>query len=177
MVSTTMSSSPPNPHDGLALEPALDNPTPTAQKRLDAWTDRIDWEKLKTHKPEGPKDIPGLDVATLQAKYGPHTAYWPREHWGTFRAPLGATRAQFERIKYESVKRWLEHMDREGWQFRSEYRIQVCDGQYPAYDLRDRVALFDEKQFNVRAWFTKRAPETIRYELDPLVVEPFRVRN
>jgi len=172
-----MSSSQPDQHDALAIVPALDNPTPTAQKRLDEFNAKINWDEFGKKKPTGPKDIPALDVAALQARYGPQTAYWPREHWGTFRAPVGATRGQYERIKYDAVRKWLDHMNREGWQFRSEYRIQVFDGQYPAYDLRDRIPLFDQRQFNVRAYFCKRQPTTIRHELDPIVVEPFRVRN
>jgi hypothetical protein len=172
-----MSCSPRNPHDGLAIEPALNDPTPTAEKRLNDFNRRIDWDRVGKTKSAGPKDIPALDVATLQRQYGPQTAYRPREMWGSFRAPVGATHAQYERIKYDAVRTWLDHMDREGWQFRSEYRIQVFDGMYPAYDIRDRIPLLDQRQFNVRAFFCKRNPETIRHELDPLVTEPFRVRN
>ena len=166
-----------NSHDGLAAEPALNAPEPSATKRTAKWAATIDWDKVGTVAPSGPKVVPGLDVEALQRKYGPHTAYHPREMCGTFTAPIGASRAQFERIKYQAVKRWLEHMDREGWQFRAEYRIQVYNGVYPAYDLRDKAPRFDLREFQVRACFTKRAPETVRLELDPELLEPFTIRN
>lgn len=173
----TMSSSQPS-HDGLAVEPALDAPEPSAIKRSAKWAAGIDWDKVGTPvESTGPVEIPGLDVAALQRKYGPHTAYWPREQWGTFTAPLGATHAQFEQIKYQAIRRWLDHMDREGWQFRSEYRIQVYNGVYPAYDLRDRAPRLDLREFRVRACFVKRHPETIRLELDPELLAPFTIRN
>lgn len=164
-------------HDGLAIEPALNAPEPSAVKRSAKWAAGINWDKLGTVKSSGPREIPGLDVAALQQKYGPHTAYWPRELWGTFTAPLGASRAQFERIKYDAVRTWLNHMDREGWQFRSEYRIQVFDGVYPAFDLRDKCARLDMREFRVRACFVKRDPETVRLELDPELLEPFTIRS
>lgn len=173
MGSTTMSFS---RHDGLAIEPALNAPEPSAIKRTAKWAAGIDWSKLG-EKSEGPKEIPALDVAAIQRKYGPHTAYWPREMWGTFTAPIGATHAQFERLKYDAVRKWLEHMDREGWQFRSEYRIQVYDGVYPAYDIRDRAPRLDLREFRVHAWFCRRDPETVRLELDPELLEPFTVRR
>ncbi len=116
-------------------------------------------------------------MAQLQRKYGPQRAYWPREHTATVRAPIGATQAQYERIKYDAVRQWLEHMDRTGWEFRSEYRIRIPPGVYPAFDLRDRVALLDQREFTVTACFCMRQPETVRYELDPDDIAPFVVRE
>lgn len=164
-------------HDALAPQPELLNPEPSAGKRVAKWNQNLDLDRLGEFVPTGPKDIPGVDAGQLQAKYGPHTAYWPREHLATFRAPIGATQGQYERIRHDSVRAWLEHMDREGWQFHPEHRIKIYPGVYPAFDLRDRIPLFDQREFQVIAWFHKRNPETIRHELDPLVTEPFRVRD
>lgn len=166
-----------SPHDGRAIPPALDNPTPSAEKRNLAWGAKIDWDKFGKKAEPGRREIPELDMAQLQAKYGPDRAYWPREHTATFRAPIGARQDQFERIRNDAVRHWLEYMDRDGWDFRSEYRISVYPGVYPAYDLRDRVALLDEREFMAVAFFVKRQPETVRIELDPDDIAPFVVRE
>ena len=164
-------------HDGLAIPPALDNPDPSAVKRNQKWAAKIDWDKFGKKAEPGRREIPGLDMAQLQTKYGPDRAYWPREWTATFRVPIGATQTQYERIKYDAIRHWLDHMDRDGWQFRSEYRISVYPGVYPAFDLRDRVALLDEREMMAVAFFVKREPETIRLELEPDDIAPYVVRE
>jgi hypothetical protein len=147
------------------VSPFVD-PVPTGHKRLAAWHQEAAAE---------PVTIPGLDVAALQAAYGPETGHAPRVFEGTFRIPVGVRMSTYEQLRDAAVKKYIEQMNRRGYDLYGGQRIQVQPGMYPAVDLLSGLPLLDMRECIVRAWFVCRKPGVVRIELPPELLEPTHV--
>lgn len=144
----------------------LVNPTPTKVKREAAFTKRLKGAARR----DGALEIPALDCAALSRKYGMERAYEPKMHEGTFVAPLGIKPDQYQRLRNDMIHRFLDAMDKQGWDFVADQRIQVYPGIYPARDLVSGLDLLDRREMVIRAHFQFRNPQPIRLELPPELV-------
>lgn len=166
--------------DGPAF---LAGATPTADRRLAAYRPRLERAlappdpRADAPPPPTRTEIPGLDLARLGRKYGPQNAGRPRALRGTFAVPLDVSARQYAAFRDAAVRRFVESLDKQGWQFRPEYRIQVTPGLYPARDLRDGTPRLDQREVVVTAHFAFRDPKPLRLELPPDVVAPLAVRG
>jgi hypothetical protein len=122
------------------------------------------------------KARPGLDVATLQAKYGAKDAQRPRVIEGSFMIPVGASEETYYRERETCVKAFIEAFEAQGWHWETNTRIQVFPNRYPAYDLKAEVMRPDMVEFSVRAQFVFEKPEPMRIELPPDLLEDQSVR-
>lgn len=153
--------------------PALDNPEPTERKLGRQWGRQIDWEQVKeTASAPSTAVAAPLDRARFRHS-APETAYAPRWHTGSFRAPLGMRGPTFGAHCAEMAKRWMEEMRRRGFDVWSGTRIQIDPGPYPAKDLATGLSLLGERDMLIRAQFVERHPETIRLELPGELFEAF----
>lgn len=158
------------------LVDTLSNPIPTESKRVAAYAERArlhDWTKRDTEDVV----IPPLDAEALTRQYGMDRATWPQPKYGTFRVPVGATEAQYLALRARAIGTFVEQHDKMGWTFQPQFKIQVAPGVYPAYDLRDRIPLLDQREFIVRACFCFRNPKPIRIELRPDDLEPYVLKK
>lgn len=134
--------------------PFLDTPEPTEQKLGRTWAGQG-----ATREP-----TPLSKDALLKA-HGPETAYAPKWHTGSFRAPLGMRWPQFRALVHEQTTKWLEAMTARGFDVCSESRVDVVPGPYPARDLVTGLSLLGEREMLVRAQFRERRPTVRRVEL------------
>ena len=155
--------------------PALDNPIPTATKRLAKWQKQVDFGNLHRRKTRNVV-VPGLDVAALSRKYGMEEATKPRLVEGTFTVPIGISPSAYHAIRNDAIKRFIEAMDKQGWEFVPIYRIKVYPGMYPAVDLRDGIPLLDMREMRVHAHFRFRKPEPVKIEIDKRLTEARTVK-
>jgi hypothetical protein len=133
--------------------PALDNPEPTAVKR------GRQLHALRAN-PSGP-----LSKASLEAEHGPESAYRPRWHTGSFRAPLGMRGPAFSTLCADQARAWLNEMQRRGFDIVSDTQVDIQPGPYPAKDLITGLLLLGEREMLIRAQFRERQPTVERIEL------------
>ena len=162
------------------LRAALDHPKHTAAVRAEAALLKRKADKLQRRLQGNTtvvsKDRPGLDVETLQAKYGAKHAQRPRTIEGSFMIPVGATEDLYYRERERCIKAFIEAFEAQGWHWETNTRIQVFPNRYPAYDLKSEVMRPDMVEFGVRAQFVFRNPEPMRVELPPELLEDQKVR-
>jgi hypothetical protein len=164
------------------LVPALDRPTPTADRKIAAFQERLAQRGgMRGIVDDAPTrvTIPGLDIAALSCQYGMDEAIKP--HWleGTFQAPLQATWPQYERIRDEALKRFISITTKRGWDLlvSNDYRPRVSPGVYPARDLHSGFLILDRREFVIGCWFTFRQPKPLRIEIPPSWREPLTIRG
>ncbi len=148
-----------------SLEEALRNPTPTADKRVRAFTDRV---RAMERRPLIPmKSAAALNVAALQRKYDPSLAHHPRIQTATFRVPVGCTPAHLHQLKLAALKKLIQALDKMGWEavVDSQHPVQDQQGVYPARDLANNTQLLDQREWLIQAWFRFRNPQPQRIEL------------
>lgn len=154
------------------LEDALKNPTPTADKRIRAFTERV----RRTPRRQGPatRELPGLNVAALQAKYGADRAHLPRAISATFKVPVGCSTHHLETLKKEAFLRFCGQLMAMGWEpvVDSQHPVQDAPGVYPARDMLDGTLLLDQREWLLRVWFRFKNPQPQRIELAPEDVAP-----
>ena len=129
----------------------------------------------RARKWAGQHTAPGIDLARLSARLGGDNAYAPRMKLGTFRVPLGATDAAFQKRQAEIAYKWIDREAKRGWDWCRDRPIQVYPGHYPAYEVDEGgITQVDlgSREFIVRAWFRQRKPEFIRTEVRPELLEP-----
>lgn len=134
--------------------PFLDNPEPSEIKLGRSWDGR---GATRTAAP--------LSKDALIRAHGPETAYAPRWHTGSFRAPLGMRGPAFKALVHERTRAWLEAMQRRGFDVCSTTRIDIQPGPYPAKDLLSGLVILGEREMLVRAQFLERRPTVRRVEL------------
>ncbi len=163
MASTNMNSSP--------LSDALHNPTPTKIKRGRQYAAVRDAKRAAGIAPKREYTMEALDTAALSRKYGMDRAHHPRRKTGTFHVPLDVSPRTYQGIRDGAINTFIEYMDKEGWDFVSDLRIQVYPGVYPARDLATGLDLLDRREFLVQAHFRFRNPQPVRIELPPELLE------
>ena len=147
--------------------PGTVNPERTMQK----WTRK--W--LADPTPE-PTVLPGLDLAALRRKYGPHRAYEPKPFKATFQVPLGAHDATFAKEQAKVVGKWIERQEKRGWTFVGSKDVHITEGMYPAKDIETGEMILDKREYIAIAWFTHNAPTTERLEIPAWMLEPLALR-
>lgn len=148
--------------------PGLDDATTTAAKRIARWNAQVDWATIAARKPDEKRPdlvIPGLDTAALSRKYGMERAVAPQVIEGTFRVPLGTTKTRYLQMRARYLKRMIEGLDRQGYEFCQNLGITVKKGMYPAVDMRDRKPDWDMREMRIIAHFRFRKPEPVTIEL------------
>ena len=148
--------------------PGLDDATTTAAKRIARWNARVDWAAIARRKPGEKRPdqvIPGVDTAALSSKYGMERAVAPQVIEGTFRVPLGTTKTNYLRLRARYLKRMIEGLDRQGYEFCPNLGITVKKGMYPAVDLLSRKVQWDQREMRILAYFRFAKPEPVRIEL------------
>ena len=131
--------------------PFLLDPTPTAQKRLLAFTR----QRQQQHS------VVGMDVAAMRRAAHAQTngGHGPWQILGSFRAPKDCSKHIFEGL-YTGYKPVLE----------------LIPGQNPAIDALTNRVLLDEREVIIRAWFTCRKPDMkAGIELPVEIFEPLSV--
>ena len=146
--------------------PGLDDPTTTAAKRIAAFMDRTDWNKIDKRKRKR-MTIPGVDTAALSRKYGMEAAAAPQLMEGTFRVPFGVALTIYMRLRTEALQTFIETMGKRGYEFYPSYGIKVEKGMYPAVDLLTNKLHWDQREMRILAFFRFRKPEPVRIELPP----------
>jgi hypothetical protein len=123
--------------------------------------------------------LPGLDGRALTRIYGMDAPRKPQWKLATFRAPLGATQSQYEKLRDKAIEKTVRAMSKQGWDLLADtnHRPKVSPGVYPAWDLRDNVAILDQREFVLGMWFTFRNPKPVRLELPPHLLRPVTVQN
>lgn len=134
--------------------PFLDNPEPSGVKIARA-----------ASGPDAPPAPAPLSRDALLAQYGAETAYAPKWHTGSFRAPLGMRGPAFQQLVYQQTTTWLEAMRKKGFDVCSSSEIDVTPGPYPAKDLATGLVILGEREMLVRAQFLERQPIVRRVEL------------
>lgn len=150
---------------------ALVNPEPTASKRVRAAQARMRQRKLLSAG-DDPIVLPALDIKRMQDQYHPQHGNKPRILTGTFRLPLHCPRPLVERAAKNAVTKFVQAMDKQGYDLVSGASMRVFPGMYPARDLLSGAALLDEREFMVQGSFRYRAPKLIRTEIPPHWREP-----
>ena len=116
-----------------------------------------------------------IDISLLSRRYGGDAAYAPRLKQATFKVPLGVSPDAFRKEQGFKVWTWINRMQKMGWDWLSDRKIQVYPGHYPAYETDHEggiVPILDMREFIARAWFRQRKPEFIRTEVRPELLEP-----
>lgn len=159
----------------------LNNPIDSGLKKWLRFVQRIDDDKIKhkgiqTRNKDHEITIPGLDVASLQNRYGPENAYRPRLIEGTFRIPVGTRWTTYEKTRNDKVAAFVNEMKKMGFSWVSSSRIKIVPGVYPARDVMNKnMLLLDQRECIIQAYFVKENPETYRLELDPTVIRDYKV--
>jgi hypothetical protein len=150
-----------SPTDRRAVPPALLDPEPTADKRV----------RAARHKRIA-GTYPALDAAALQRKYGAG-ANAKLTRVGVFRAPLGASWAQYRQIRDRAIQTYLKALEAMGYRLIPRRgAIRVDPGVYPALHPATGVALLDQREFRVSVDCSAPTAEPVRIQLDPEDVEP-----
>ena len=162
------------------LVPALDRPTPTADRKIAAYRQRRAQRggmAALVRQPHATYTIPAVDTTALSRQYGMENASLPKWHEATFQAPLNATWQQYEKIRDDAMKQFIGVMTMKGYTLlaNESYRPRVSPGVYPAYDLMDGYAVLDRREFIIGMWFTFRNPKPVRIELPPHLLAPYTV--
>lgn len=144
---------------------ALDNPIPSGAKRLANWRNA------------GSAVTPGLDARMLRAKYGPDNAGKPRMIEGTFKIPLGTSWNAYLSHRNDCVNRFVNAMDKQGFDVDRSQQIKVYPGIYPAIDVTTSLPDVGSREFVIRGWFRKHNPKTIRLELPGYLFDPIQPGN
>lgn len=164
------------------LVPALDRPTPTADRKVAAYRQRRaqrgGMAALVKDAPTSYTYAP-LDAAALSRQYGMAEASAPKWMEATFQAPLGCTTAQFEKIRLEAFQKFIKTMKARGYEPRvnENYRPRVSPGVYPAVDLMDGYPVLDRREMIIGMWFTYRNPKPVRLELPPHLLREYTVKG
>lgn len=165
---------------GIVLEPKaplFDNPIPSARKKIGNFLQRVDMDHVRAAGKQETPDIPGVDLAALRRRYGPQNGRRPRSMTTTMKIPLGIGAGQLERYAGEKIRKWIETMDRMGFDWLSAKGVTFAGGRYPAFDLLSQRPLLDMREFMVTALFVHRNPETVRLELPGHLVQPVRQKG
>lgn len=162
------------------LVPALNNPTPTADRKIAAYerqlAQRGGMTQLLKDSPES-QTVAGVDAAALSRQYGMDNARAPQWKEATFQAPIGATDEQYAKIRFDAIRTFIKTMNSRGFDALTSaaYQPRVSPGVYPAYDLASGFALLDRREMIVGMWFTFRNPKPVRIELPPHLLQPYTV--
>jgi hypothetical protein len=164
------------------LVPALDRPTPTADRKIAAMrrgmAQRGGLAGMLKSSPDS-YTIPAIDTLALSQQYGMAEASKP--HWkvATFQAPLGCTDVQYEKIRFDAMHKFIKAMNKQGWDLLASenYRPKVTPGVYPAYDLETGLAILDRREMLIGMWFTYRNPKPVRIELPPHMLNPYTIQR
>src|SRR5262245_44082322 len=120
---------------------ALTNPTPTRAKREARFDARL--ATVGTVDTGGNAEIPGVDVAKLQAEYRDYGVR-PVKIRGDVLIPIKERsesperfEARLEWSKREGIKRYLTAMEKQGWRsyVDAAHPPEEYPGVYPAWDL------------------------------------------
>lgn len=90
-----------------------------------------------------------------------------RTKMGWFRCPWPCTESQYEQVRNEAAKRWLEEMGRRGWDLKSKVYGNI-NKRRPTYGYSgDQVGglLEDQVEIPMMAAFQKRKVERVRIEI------------
>lgn len=119
--------------------------------------------------------IPGIDIAALQVKHSAANAHLPQTFRATFRCPVDASERIYEQIRYAAIETFLSKMRAQNWVpvIDQQHPPRVYPGMYPAHDLRDGVAILDQREYIVETWFHQPRPKLIRFELPPMVADDY----
>ena len=164
------------------LVPALDRPTPTADRKIAAYRQRrAQRGGFADLVQTAPREytIPGVDTAALSREFGMANAAAPKWLEATFQAPLGCTAAQFEKIRFAAIAKFIKAMKARGYdpKINEAYRPRVSPGVYPAQDLESGFALLDRREMIIGMWFTFRNPKPVRLELPPHLLREYTVKS
>lgn len=153
----------------------LDNPVPTKEKRLAAFSERmagVDLAELAREKKQ--HVIPGIDCLALSRQYGMERAHLPQKMEGTFKVPVGISEKEFREKTTWALATWVKVMEKQGWEFVSDraYPLQVVPGTYPAYEVNTNLPLVGQREMLILAWFRKRSPRRRIIEVPRELLEP-----
>lgn len=150
--------------------PFLLDPTPTAQKRLLAFTNQRQQQR----------SVVGMDVAAMRraAQQQTNGGHGPWRILGSFRAPKDCTKRIFEDLYATAAKKFIRRAEQEGLELYTGYKpvLELLPGQNPAIDALTNRVLLDEREVIIRAWFTCRKPDMkAGIELPVEIFEPLSV--
>jgi hypothetical protein len=161
-----VSFSPLNPGEA---PPALLDRTTTAEKRIAGYNAAL--ARRGKRPKQTRREIPGLDVAALAAKYGSGDAQNKTQtRIGTFKVPMGISWARWETYRNLAAARFLKALEDQGWQVD---RLQVRPGVYP---YRDVLSGKDDPDFRemqiVATCGLRKEPDPVAIHLDEEDVAP-----
>lgn len=146
------------------IPPFLDAPETTAAKRIRRYTAAL---ARRGRRPrQARREIPGLDVAALAARYGRGDAQNTAQvRIGTFRVPIGIGWSRWEAYRNLAATKFLAALEGQGWQVT---RITARPGVYP---YRDVMTGLDDPDFRemqlVAECGLRKEPEAVVVHLDP----------
>lgn len=155
--------------DARDIPPALLDPEPTADKRVRRYNAALTARGRRPRQPR--REIPGLDVGALSARYGAGDAQnLTQIRLGTFRVPIGISWDQWTAFRNLAATRFLKALEDQGWQVS---KLTARPGRYPYPDVLSGVEDpdFREMQLVAECGLTKE-PEAVVVALDPEDVTP-----
>ncbi len=147
---------------------ALTNPEPTATKRVRRYADAL--RRRGKRAKVARRELPGLDVAALAAKYGGDAQNTTQTRVGTFKVPINITVSRWEQYRNYAAEKFLKALDAQGWQVA---RLTAKPGVYPYQDVLTGLADPDYREMLLVAECgLRKAPEPVVVHLDAADVEP-----
>ena len=154
--------------DDDRIRPALLDPIPTAEKRVERYNAAL----RNVQRPRvARRELPGLDIAALAAKYGGGDAQNRTQlRTGSFKVPIRCSRDRWERMRNHAAEKFLRALEGQGWQVS---KLTAEPGVYP---YRDILTGTDDPDFRemllVAECGLRKEPEAVVISLDPEDVEP-----
>ncbi len=142
----------------------MQTPETTEQRKTKGIRAKTDWDTVGK---KGQTAVSkGLSAAAMSKKYGMGGAYAPRLHNGSFKVPLGASERHIQGIAKEAVRKWVDALDQQGWDWKPDLGWRVDPGMYPARDLNfGNTPILDMREYVVQGYFCMRKPEPSTIEI------------
>ena len=120
----------------------------------------IDWSKFKD-LPSGRGPL--LDVPALRARLALGLDNPVRRKTAIFRCLADCPPGMYQRIRDGCIKRFIEMMDKDGWELVS--RIQGRESRFAATEPDKNIVIEDMKEYTIKANFRQRKFKRVRFEL------------
>ena len=120
----------------------------------------VNWDGFSELPKEGLDYL--LDTTALNKKLADRKESPYRWRTGSFQVPSGITGEMLKKACKAAIDKWITVFSKQGWELAS--KVQVYNGQSPAYDILAGVPILDRREMKVRAIF-KTNPKPVRIYL------------
>ena len=86
---------------------------------------------------------------------------------GTFRVPTDINERTYEAVRLAAVRKYIDAMQKQGWELWPDSGIEITPGVYPAQDLATGLPLLGQRELVISAAFRKRHPKPLRLLIPP----------